>query len=485
MRCRARSSALTPAGPHARSPAPMSAVALAFLVSACSHPPPLVRRASGAPRRAFAISGVRVFDGEALLPAAMDVVVRDGRIRSVSASGALPLPPDVEVTSGAGRTLLPGLWDAHSHIGDGTGAPPWLVRLPDREAQGEAYLFAGVTHVLAASAGVPRSYVERVERGELLGPRVLRSTRVLSVRGGHPGVLVNALFPWYARAFVAHRLSGEADTEEEGRALVRDEVTSLAPDFVKLVYDSTLPGTRRLPLPVLRAMIAEARALDRRVLVHIGSNDEAVDAAEAGATVVMHAPWEGVLTAEQVARIKATGAAVVTTASFFDTLDAGLRGTLALSALERAVLPAGFEEAFAHPPSDWRPAGLPQSFLDSMPAHAATVAENVRRLDAAGVPLLAGSDAGLFGILHGASLHRELFTLVRAGLSTTAVLRMATARPSDFLAPGRGTGHIAPGALADLVLIDGNPLERILDLDAIVGVWLGGQGIERVTGAAR
>jgi imidazolonepropionase-like amidohydrolase len=92
----------------------------------------------------------------------------------------------------------------------------------------------------------------------------------------------------------------------------------------------------------------------------------------------------------------------------------------------------------------------------------------VRQLHAAGVPLLAGTDAPNPGTTHGASLHREL--LVNAGLTTTEALAAATSVPARIFGL-RDRGRIAPGMRADLLLVEGNPVRDMTDTRNIVAVW--------------
>lgn len=102
----------------------------------------------------------------------------------------------------------------------------------------------------------------------------------------------------------------------------------------------------------------------------------------------------------------------------------------------------------------------------------------VRVLAAAGVPLLAGTDAGNPGTAHGASIHRELELLVSAGLTPIEALRAATSTPARvFRLLDRG--RLAPGLRADLVLVDGDPSRDITATRAIVQVWRNGVMVAR------
>jgi imidazolonepropionase-like amidohydrolase len=99
----------------------------------------------------------------------------------------------------------------------------------------------------------------------------------------------------------------------------------------------------------------------------------------------------------------------------------------------------------------------------------------VGRLARGGVPLLAGTDAGNPYVLHGFSLHDELALLVHAGLTPLAALRAATLGPATFLGATDSLGTIAPGKLADLVLLDANPLENIRNTRRISAVVANGR----------
>jgi imidazolonepropionase-like amidohydrolase len=99
----------------------------------------------------------------------------------------------------------------------------------------------------------------------------------------------------------------------------------------------------------------------------------------------------------------------------------------------------------------------------------------VGRLHEAGVPLLAGSDVGMVGILPGSSLHEELELLVQAGLSPYEALRTATVNPAIYLDAADEVGRVAEGLLADLVLLEGNPLDDIRHSRSRVGVMKRGR----------
>ena len=124
-------------------------------------------------------------------------------------------------------------------------------------------------------------------------------------------------------------------------------------------------------------------------------------------------------------------------------------------------------------------AALQQSFPGIAGFTLAAAEAGCRRFAAAGLPVLAGTDAPNPGTVHGASLHRELELLVGAGLSPVEALRAATSVPARVFGLA-DRGLVAPGLRADLVLVEGDPRQDITHTRAIVGVWKRGMAIDRI-----
>ena len=127
----------------------------------------------------------------------------------------------------------------------------------------------------------------------------------------------------------------------------------------------------------------------------------------------------------------------------------------------------------------WNLEGFSEEFDRRQPEVAMITATNFRKLLAAGVALLAGTDSGVHGVFPGASLHRELQLLVELGMPEIEALRAATSTPAAFLDPSGAFGRIAPGQRADLVVVRGNPAESIAALSAIDEVFIRGVRLQR------
>lgn len=432
-----------------------------------------------APDATTVIRGVFVFDAEGgARRGPLDVFVQERRIAAIVEPGSRSLPSGAAVIDGAGRTLLPGLFDAHVHLGGGDGAPPWSAALPEPEAQLAALLYAGVTSVLTAADDGATDLWAEIQAGRRAGPRLYRAGRPITAEGGHPRPMAEALYGFVGAVIVGRGIH-EVEDVSEARAAVRDELEYRKPDYVKVMYDAIPADAPHLRPAELRAIADEAAQYGKRMVVHVGSPADAVEAAEAGAALLMHVPWSAPFTQEQLARLAATGVPVVTTASIWRREEAVLRETWRPSALEREVAGSALLAAFATPKGDWRPTGFAESFAGDLPRLHRQLGENLLALRAAGVPLLAGTDSGLPGVLHGPALHEELVTLVALGIPPGEALQMATSRPARLLDAAGATGIVEEGAWADLLLVEGDPTVDITATSRIVAVFQHGRRLAR------
>jgi imidazolonepropionase-like amidohydrolase len=223
---------------------------------------------------------------------------------------------------------------------------------------------------------------------------------------------------------------------EQARRFVADRVAE-GIDFLKIMLEA--PGEGGLPADVAVALVAAARAHGLTVVAHAGSPGAYTLALDVSADVITHMPLGASVADGDVARVVANDRVVIPTLDMMR----GLADVL----------------------------GLPPRAYD-------VSARGVGVLHAAGVPILAGTDANVtpgvpYQPAFGASLHDELALLVDAGLSTSAALRAATSLPAKHFGLS-DRGAVEPGLRADLVLVDGDPLADISATRAIRRVWLAG-----------
>jgi imidazolonepropionase-like amidohydrolase len=421
------------------------------------------------------IRNVRVFDapGAVLLDGPRDVLVRDGRIAAIA-------PPGVAASGlteidGHGGTLLPGLVDAHTHTGGGA-SPPWHTELPAQEENLGAFLYAGVTTVLDAGALTPAIFQlrDRVRTGAVLSPHLYAAGPMFTAPGGHPVGLMRANLPFWARWYVLPRIAREVATPEAARQAVADLLPS-HPDVIKIAADDLVPGEPRIATAVIAAIVARAHESQVRVVAHIGQSRDVIDAVGAGVDALMHDVYSAEISDEAVAKIAAAHVPVVATIGIWDAVEQ--LGTLRVetrSAITRDIAPPAVLAALAAFPNDGERERLVAMSKPIRDGHAAR-RTNVAKLRAAGVVILAGSDAANAGQFPGAGLHDELAKLVEAGMTPSEALRAATSDNARFLAgPHADFGEVAPGHRADLILIDGDPTVDITATQRITHVWLDG-----------
>ncbi|MFF0274362.1 amidohydrolase family protein [Streptomyces sp. NPDC004330] len=357
------------------------------------------------------IRDVRVYDGARVLERA-DVLVEGDRI-------AVPdraRPADVEI-DGTGRTLLPGLIDAHTHTFDGSLA---------------AALRHGVTTELdmfCLPANLGRQRALAASRDDVAD---LRSSGILATApGGHPAPLMSLMADGFGDAV------GPFDTvsrPEDAPAFVAARVRE-GSDYLKIVIDDGETAGSRLPVlgaATAAALVAAARDAGLRTIAHAATAAEAATALAAGVDGLAHAWWaEGSgapPTRELVEQAAEQGVFVVSTLSYAEASGAG------------------------------------------RPDRGAYATEVVAALATAGATLLAGTDATPFAPLHGEGMHRELELLTTAGLTPVQALHAATAAPARHFGL-HDRGRIAPGLRADLLLVEGDPTRDVTAVRAVAEVW--------------
>ena len=446
----------------------------ALLVS-CAHLPTTSVRALPEPEGGTLFAQVPIFDGERAL-GPRDVLVRGGTIAQVSAAGSLSPSDDTRVIRCDGCTLMPGLIDLHIHP-DVDGGAPWHRHMLQPLDQGRAYLYAGVTSVLSAKGGPGQRLMEKAQaKGGPPVPHIYSSGPSLTAPGSHPVPLLWDTVPWPLRR-IAVGLQPTASTADEARVEVRRVANTEAPPFYKIYFDSFPAGSPHMPTWVMQAAVAEAIAQGMRPVVHAGSSQDAVEAAEAGAALLMHAPFTSPLEPRQIERIAATDVAFLPTLRAFSWPVELMQGQV--TAFERATVSPALLDAFREPPSGYDQHGM-GIWMQDFGATTRTLQANAAQLVQVGVPMLVGTDCGVSGVFPGAGLHAELQALVDMGLEPIDVLTAATARNAMFLDPLGTFGRIAPGQRADLLLIQGDPVQDITAVDDIMGVWIDGVELTRV-----
>jgi imidazolonepropionase-like amidohydrolase len=385
----------------------------------------------------FAVRDARVFDGERVLEKAV-VVVKDGKILGVGAG--IPIPEGANIIDGSGKTLLPGLIDSHTHISPGSL---------------EQSLVFGVTTDIDMFMDV--SYMKEVKKLQAEGKNTGRADLIspgtlVTAPGGHGtqyGLPIPTIkTPADAQVFVDARIAEGAD-------------------FIKIIYGIVAPGQSVIDKDTLAAVIAAAHKRGKLAVVHVTQYKNAREAVEAGADGLAHI-FPDERAGEDFVKIAARRRVFI-----IPTL------TVINSILGIAVDDSFLNDSGLSPflgPADI--SGLRQTFPASGSMRYENAEETLRMLKAAKIPILAGTDAPNPGTVYGVSLHRELELLVKAGLTPAEALAAATSLPASIFGL-KDRGRIVAGLRADLILVEGNPLEDIKATRRIVSIWKGGALFDR------
>lgn len=379
---------------------------------------------------------IRVFDG-VQWHSPWSVVVQGDMITAAGPDVAAPAA--AKVISGDGLALLPGFIDSHVHV----------FSLEDLR---QCARF-GVTTVqdMMTTPDFMRAVKNRLSRAEGSDMADFRSAGTAAVCPGGHGTEWGSTIPTLtkpdeAAAFVEGRLA-------EGS------------DYLKIMYGM---GKRVLPIEVVEALAREAKKRGMLSLVHIETYPTALAALKASVNGLAHAFADTPPDAEFIKTMKAAGGFVIPTLSVMLRLkDARKIDPTADKRLTDYLTPEVISCLMKanYPPDS-----------DKLLYQAAE--ETVRRLNQAGIPVLAGTDSGNPGTVPGATLHTELERLTFAGLTPTEALAAATSRPADVFGL-KDRGRIAAGMRADLILVEGDPAKTITDTRSIAGVWLRGNRIDR------
>jgi imidazolonepropionase-like amidohydrolase len=455
-------------------------IGIGLLLLSLAAAPALARQEAGS----VVITGATVIDvasGEKR--ADMSVVVTGNRIRAVGPASEVSGPDGARVIDGRGAFVIPGLWDMHVHAvwpGVSQAFFPALV----------AHGITGVRDTWG-SVELGRALERQIAKGEAVGPRLVVAGNIVD---GNPPV-------WPSQV---------ADTEERGRALV-DSLKRAGAAFIK-VYS-------RLDPAVFLAIAEQAKRRNIEFSGHVPLGMSAATASDAGMGTMEHLYGIAEGCSSRESQILASQRELLSALARGDSslmrperrretrrlmlgtqderrcdalLDRLARnGTWMVPTLtvRRAIAMRADSTFRADPrivyvPEQWRTGWVPPR----MPAEEdialekqlyARVLELVGRMHARGVRLLAGTDLLNPFIFPGSSLHDELELLVAAGVPALDALRAATINPARYLKRERDLGRIAPGMLADLVVLDADPLADIGNVRRIRAVIANGRTFDR------
>ena len=432
----------------------------------------LAKELAHRPRGDLIVRNARLFDPRDLgVTPGTSLLVRGNRIVRIAADKDLAPSADAEVIDAHGRFLMPGLWDNHQHFGD---------------VDGMLDIAGGVTSArdMANDTDAFPKRVERFDAGTEIGPRVLKAG-VIDGTGELAG-------PTKMRVDTAEQAISDVDWYADHGYVQIKIYSSVKPALVPLIADRAHERGLRvsghvpafmsarqfidggadeiqhlnfIELNFLYPEVSETRNRDRFIKVAEHAREFTPDKPEVR---------------EFIAFLKRHHTVLDPTVSVFEALFCG----------DPAAITPGLEEIAARMPPQIRrgmrsgalevPKGEEAAYREAFPA----MLKLLKALYDAGVTIIPGTDA-----LAGYTLHHELELYARAGIAPAEVLRMATLTPAQVMGVTRDRGVIAPGKLADMILVDGDPSVHIADIRHIATVIKDGRvydpaAIEKALGIA-
>ena len=412
------------------------------------------------------ISNVTLIDGTGR-PAisGASVLVENDRISRISRE-PLSAGNDVTLIDGTGKYLIPGLMDVHIHLRGGVEVTKdGLTTGSEDYAEGiqalHGYLYSGVTSVY--DAGNLPDYIfglRAMERsGEIKAPRIYAAGGILTYPGSHgsgPGAYLVDAWPDAIPVIDAH--------------------IERRPDMVKMTLEERGWGARPmitlLPVDLMKELTEYYNDHGIRATVHVSSELRARQAIYAGVDALAHPVIQGPVSDQFVQLLAAKKIPVATTLTIGENYSRLAEHPEFLDQpLYRAVLDADeIEDLQTAGSAKWQK----ETWTWWMKLMTPVAQENIRKIHAAGGVFALGSDQS-----SGPAVHREMELLVDAGISPTDVIKIATLNAARYLGVADQLGSIEEGKIADLVLLNGNPLDDINAAKQIDSVIKAGEVVAR------
>jgi imidazolonepropionase-like amidohydrolase len=433
-----------------------------------------------------AIVGVTVihpeFDADAALSPNNTVIIVGNRIRAVGPSATTPVPTRARIIDAKGKWAIPGLVDSHVHffqsgslytrpdVADFTKWMPYAkevarnkARLPDTF---KVWLASGVTSVVDVGGPFWNFEVRQAARRNRAAPRVAVAGPLISMVArpqldlGDPPIV-------------------KVSSADEARALVRRELP-YKPDFIKVWFIHQPGDDLAVQEAIVKATADAAHAADVRLAVHATELIVAKAALRAGADYLVHSVYDEPVDEEFITL--ASSKHIVYCPTLFVGMGYGYALADSWQPTEAELRRADPQILATMHDLDRIPKQLiPERVANAIREHKTpvlpTVAmQNLLKVWNGGIPVVMGTDAGNIGTLHGPSVFREMKLMAQAGLTPLQVLRSATVNAAAAMGMENDIGKIAPGSLADLVILDADPLANVANLSKISRVIKDGQG---------
>jgi imidazolonepropionase-like amidohydrolase len=414
------------------------------------------------------LKGARIIDGTGRAPIENGaIVVKGGRIASVGPAAKVKIPEKARVVDLTGKTVMPGLISAHSHLGlvlQGKNRDDAYTR-ENVLASLDQYEQYGVTGMVCLGLNRDLVYDVRSEqrRGKLGGATVFIGDRGFGVVKGAPPLPV-----------APDQLYRPQDPDE-ARKLVR-AAAARHPDILKVWVDDLFGKAPKMNPAVYKAIIDEGHKQHLKVAAHVFYLADAKQLVADGIDVLAHSVRDQPVDPDLVSAMKAKGTFYVATLgvdeSFFAFADHP--DWLQIPFLSAALTPE-IKADFGDPGYKAKVEGNPAVPIER--AALQTAMKNLKTLQDAGVHIAFGTDSGAFPTrVPGWAEHHELELMVQAGLTPMQAITAAT-KGSATLLGAKDRGTLEKGKRADMIVLAADPLDDIVNNRRLVAVWHDGREI--------
>jgi imidazolonepropionase-like amidohydrolase len=356
------------------------------------------------------------------------VLVENGKITKVGQRSSVNIPANARVIDATGKSILPGLWDMHSHF--------------QQAEWGPAYLASGVTTV--RDVGNEFDYINAIQQaidgGQGIGPHILKA----GIIDGNSPVALGVV---------------NADTKEQAIAAVQKYKQN---GFVQIkIYSSAKP-------PIVKAICDEAHRLGLTVTGHIPEGMNILQAIDSGMDMVNHVQyvysvlkktktgaidWNDSANSKIISQLQQSKVVIDPTIGVYEMVFRSTDEDITVMEPAFRTLPLPLQSLFEH-------TGFPPERAKTLKPRFDAMSSLVKVLHDKGITIVAGTDMGFPGY----SVFRELELYVAAGLSPLEAIKTATIVPAKVMKVDAMSGSIAERKNADLIIVDGNPLENIRNI---------------------
>ena len=403
------------------------------------------------PASTTAFTGARVIDGTDRAPIDnATILVRGGRVVAVGPAASVTIPAGAARVPLAGKTVIPGLVNAHGHVGNTVGMEQGHYSAENVTRDLKTYAAYGITTVFSLGDDQAAGFAAR------------------------DGQRTPALD--HARLFVAGPVLAPKSPADAVKLVDAD--ASMKVDIVKIRVDDNLGTTPKMAPEIYKAVIDEAHKKELRVAVHLFYLDDAKAVLDAGADFIAHSVRDAPVDDAFVAMLKRRNVCYCPTlmrevSTFvYESTPAWFTDPLFLKRADMAAVEALKQPARQQAMAASKSAQRYKAGLE-------VANRNLKKLSDAGVTIAMGTDTGPPARFQGYFELMELEMMAKAGLTPRQVLASATRDAARCMKLDTELGTLEPNKWADFVALDGDPLSDIANVRKIDSVWIAGNPVQR------